>query len=83
MPIYVIRIPHQKNPMGFISETKDEAMRHISMMYDGLEFEDLDEAVSHDMHAGNWSENPRDLLQWVHSIPHQMIRAEQVVKGML
>lgn len=83
MTVYVIRIPHQRPPMGFMTETEQEAIDYISTMYDGREFDDLDEAAGHDMHAGNWAHDPKDLLEWVRNIPHQMIQAEQVVRAML
>lgn len=83
MTIYVIRIPHQRPPFGFTAETEQEAIDRISAMYDWREFDDLDEAAGYDMRAGNWAHDPKDLLEWVHNIPHQMIQAEQVVRSMM
>lgn len=81
MAVYVLRVPHQRPPVAFVCAEPDHALWLLSEEYE-RDFEDLDEAVSHDMHAGFWATSKADLIERARQIPHQMLKSIAAVEAL-
>lgn len=82
MSIYILQVPHQMPPEAWIADSKESALALLSTDY--IDFDDLDDAVGHDMAYGMWAESKEDLIEQVHrrAIGHQFFKAAQAVEGM-
>ena len=77
MTIYILQVPHQMPPKAWTAETIAEALCLLSTDYE--EFDDLSEAVAHDMHAGFWAESIADLKDAVGWLQHQRLKSNAAI----
>ena len=93
MTIYILQIPHQRQPIAWVAESVDDALGLVAeeaakLGYDDYWYETatedqkaaaLTEIVNHDMHAATWSKRYSDVIDWLKLIMHQRFAAERAL----
>jgi hypothetical protein len=77
--IYILRVPHRMPPVAYVAADHDTARWELSQRYD-TEFDTLDEAVSHDMHAAFFGESIDELRRAMATLSHQRLFADRAVE---
>jgi len=81
MTIYIVRIPHQRPVQAFTAESEQDAIWSLSCDYD-RDFETLEDAASHDMHAAFIGNSVEDVLGQMSWLTHKRFEAEAAVRSL-
>jgi hypothetical protein len=83
MTIYIVRIPHQRPVQAFTAENKQDARRFLWSLTCGCrDFETLEEAAAHDMHAAFIGNSVEDVLGQMSWLTHKRFEAEAAVRSL-